>query len=111
MPYKISDRIRLFREQHTGQGSEISLERMLDVLHMEGETLGKAELRSVIRKMRLAGDLICSNDRGYYWPADLREALEFVQQFKEPAGDRMRTARIFKRAAKAEFGHQLRMAL
>jgi hypothetical protein len=111
MPYKTEDQIRLFREQHTGLGNEVSLDRMLDVLAAAGHFPGRAELRGIIREMRQAGELICSNDSGYYWPADLGEALEFVRQFKEPAGDRMKTARIFKRAAQAEFGQQLRMQI
>jgi hypothetical protein len=96
---------------HQGRDRAISAERLLDALRTYGNSInGMPELRGLVHDARQDGHLIASCQEGYYLPVDLTDALQYVErQFRIPARDELRTARLQRRRAIELFGQQLRM--
>jgi hypothetical protein len=106
----ISD-LLLILQWHRGEGNEISAECLLATMCSRGHDLpGLPSLRALVRDARLQRHVICSNDKGYFLPTTLNEAMNSInRRLRDPAGDQMHTARILRQAAREQFGGQLRL--
>lgn len=104
------DLIRILMH-HRGKGNEISAAALLLTMNQQGANLsGLPDLRALVHSARLNGNLIASNDAGYFLPSNLNEAMEFIDdRLRHPAGDQMHTARVLRNLARRQFGGQLGM--
>lgn len=96
---------------HQGRDRAIPAEQLLSILRTYGcDLTGLPELRGLIHAARQDQHLIASCQDGYYLPVDLPDALQYIeQQFRVPAKDELRTARLQRRRAFELYGQQLPM--
>lgn len=105
----VSDRIRNCLNQHVGETDAITIGQLYRFVD-DGTLTSYGQLRDILHRLRQDGELIASSGRGYFRPASLQEALDYVdRQFRRPARDQFYTARVQRDAAKAKFGQQLEL--
>ena len=103
----IEDRINQILDNHVGDENAISWMDLHGAISWR-DPIDPSELRAIIKSMRKSGSLIASSSRGYSRPKSLKEAMTYIdRQFRNPAKDELKTARIQRKIAREQFGGQM----
>ena len=66
------------------KGDEITGAKLANSVDLKPRDTGKegADLRSVINALRRSGYPVCANSKGYYWPKDQTEMLDYQESLR-----------------------------
>jgi hypothetical protein len=87
--------LEIVRERYGGNeitGGQLSVK--LGVRDRDGKT--GANMRSVINTLRDKGRVVCANSRGYYYPRNVEELADYVDQFQNRINEQQRACDIMK---------------
>jgi len=87
--------LEIIRTRHAGQeitGGQLSA--MLEVKDRDGKT--GANMRSVINTLRDKGRVVCANSKGYYYPRNVGELADYVDQFQNRINEQQRACDIMR---------------
>lgn len=67
------------------KGDEITGAKIANSIGLKQRSTGKegADLRSLINSVRRKGYPVCANGRGYYWPKNQDEIMDYQQSLQE----------------------------
>ena len=87
--------LEIVRQRHSGNeitGGQLSA--MFEVKDRDGKT--GANMRSVINTLRDKGRVVCANSKGYYYPRNVEELSDYVDQFQNRIDEQQKACDIMK---------------
>ena len=66
------------------RGTEVTGKDIANMIGLKPRSTGKegADMRSIINALRKKGYPVCANGKGYYWPADRGEIVDYIQSLE-----------------------------
>jgi len=83
-PLTSIEELLLLEVSNHRKGSEITGAKMANSIGLKLRLTGKegADLRSIINSVRRKGYPVCAGGKGYYWPANQDEIMDYQQSLK-----------------------------
>lgn len=83
-PLTTTEQLLLMEVGKHSKGNEITGAKIANAIGLKQRQTGKegADLRSLINSVRRKGYPVCANGKGYYWPANQTEIMDYQESLQ-----------------------------